>query len=82
MKKEGAESYARDAFGYRFSDYEAVIRLRGKATTFLPEMDSYGNLRDESDWAYMDTSVKADTNLYGEIHYFCDMKWGWIKEEQ
>lgn len=81
MTYDMAEKYAADMFGYEYDEYSAVIRLRGNNTTFLPEIDTYGTPREGAEWAYIETVSKADTDLYGEIRYFKNMKLGWTKEE-
>ena len=47
----------------------ALLRIRHKAI-FLPEMDNWGNMRDESKWVYISMCDKIDSGEYGQVYYF------------
>ena len=68
--KQAAIEYVKEHFPYDDeSDYCSVFSLRHR-NVWLPEVGANGELRDESNWAYIDASSKIDTGMYGDIYYF------------
>lgn len=68
--KQEAIEYVKEHFPYNEKcDYCAVFRLRHRSV-LLPKIGVDGSPRDESSWAYIDTSSKIDTGMYGDIYYF------------
>ena len=49
-------------------DYCALIKLRHTCLIF-PEISINGQLRDDAEWAFIDTANKIDTGEYGAIFY-------------